>query len=276
MKSHRSCRLSSTLFILFPLFSSNWFIPKFLSSSWLILSFVCSTLLQMPFYYIFHFILLRSLAPESQVGPFLWFLSLQKKILIFIVFFSPKISLNCLSFLVAYCVSPKQLFCILMACCLDFPCSFSFVLLLSHLKWKTPLKSLLIAFWLGILLEDVFIIWDFIRLCMGLPVPLYLLPLVAAFWVSGSCKSPGWLLEKSVLFPEDGTIAQICGFFWPTRLWPIFWVYICLRALLPQHSGVHTKNLPQGWGSCDFSPSGWCLQICGPSTEFPGYVIPRG
>lgn len=143
-------------------------------------------------------------------------------------------------------------------------------MLLSHLKWKTSLKSLLIAFWLAILFDDVFI--NYIGFYLSL-----LLPLVSGFCVfSGSWKSPGWLLEIFLLFPEDGTIAQICGFFLAQKTLAYFLlyrVYICLRALLPQYSGVHTKNQPQSGKRCYFSPSGQYLQACGPSMEFPEFLV---
>lgn len=70
------------------------------------------------------------------------------------------------------------------------------------------------------------IIWGFISLGMNTAASLFLFPLVAGFLsfhvFSGSYKAPSWLLESSFCFPEDGTMAQVCGFTIAHRLCPVF------------------------------------------------------
>lgn len=86
-----------------------------------------------------------------------------------------------------------------------------------------------------------------------------------SFYVFGSCKSSGWLLETFFLFPEDGTIAQVCDFFLALESLAYFLgVYQFMSSLATALRSVYKEPARVGGGMILAPPDSVCRSM-GPS-----------
>ena len=119
-----------------------------------------------------------------------------------------------------------------------------------------------------------------LSLSVGIPAPLYLLPLVAGFFLKLLCL---WFLQVTrlatgnlFLFPEDGTIAQVCDFFLALESLAYFLgVYQFKSSLATALRSVYKEPARVGGGMILAPPDSVCRPM-GPSRKVLGYVTPRG